>query len=65
MGWLGAILVLYGYYLNANMSPNSWLVWLVGNFFVGHYCLTKRAYPAAAMSFALMVMNIYGYVIWT
>ena len=65
MGWVGALLVLYGYYLNANMNPNSWLVWLVGNFLVGHYCLNKEAYPAAAMSFALMAMNVYGYVTWT
>jgi len=65
MGWVGALLVLYGYYLNAHMNSNSWLVWCVGNFFVGRYCLSKGAYPAAVMSFALMVMNVYGYVTWT
>lgn len=65
MGWVGAILVLYGYYLNANMDPSSWLTWIVGNSLIGYYCLNKEAYPTAAMSFVLVFMNVYGYMTWT
>jgi tetratricopeptide (TPR) repeat protein len=31
LGWIGASLVVFGYYLNANMYVSSWLVWTVGN----------------------------------
>ncbi len=64
LGWGGAALVLYGYYLNANMNDNCWPVWLVGNLMVGIYCLEKKAYPTALMSFVLAVINVYGYFKW-
>ena len=64
LGWVGAILVLYGYYLNANMNDSCWPVWLIGNIMVGVYCLEKRAYPTAVMSIILAIMNIYGYLKW-
>ena len=64
LGWLGATIVLLGYYLNANHCAESWLVWVVGNSCVGYYCLEKKAYAASAMSFALIILNVYGYVKW-
>ena len=64
IGWLGALLVILGYYLNANAIISSWLVWMVGNALVGIYSIYKRAYSTAVMSFIIMVMNIYGYVSW-
>tara|TARA_Y100000310_G_C20566812_1_gene755897 strand:- start:649 stop:909 length:261 start_codon:yes stop_codon:yes gene_type:complete len=64
LGWAGTILVLFGYYLNANMDSASWLVWIAGNLLVGMYCLNKKAYPTAVMSFILVFMNIYGYLTW-
>ena len=64
LGWLGAIIVLLGYYLNANHCASSWLVWIVGNSCVGYYCFEKKAYAAGAMSFALIIFNIYGYTKW-
>jgi len=64
LGWLGAILVLYGYYLNANMNDNCWPVWLIGNSLVGVYCIERGAYPTAVMSFVLVIMNVYGYINW-
>ena len=64
LGWVGAMLVLLGYYLNANMYASSWLVWIVANALVGIYCLNKEAYPTAVMSFVLVIMNIYGYISW-
>jgi hypothetical protein len=64
LGWIGALLVLLGYYLNANGSIESWPVWAVGNLFIGKYCLNKGAYPTAVMSFILVILNIYGYFKW-
>ena len=64
LGWLGGLLIFYGYYLNANKDPNGWIVWGVGNFLVGFYCFQKEAYATAFMSFALVLMNIYGYFSW-
>ena len=58
LGWIGALLVLLGYYLNANGSIESWPVWAVGNLFIGKYCLNKGAYPTAVMSFILVILNI-------
>ena len=65
IGWLAAFLVLFGYYLNANKHDECWLVWIVGNLLMGHYCHRKKAYPAATMSFVIVIMNMYGYITWT
>jgi nicotinamide riboside transporter PnuC len=64
IGWLGAGMVIFGYYLNANEYIASWLVWMVGNIMVGIYSLYKKAYSTAAMSFMITMMNIYGYIRW-
>ncbi len=65
LGWLGASLVLLGYYLNANKHQECWVVWVFGNVLMGLYCLNRGAFPAAAMSFAISAMNIYGLIMWT
>jgi len=64
VGWLGAGMVIFGYYLNANEYIASWLVWMAGNTMVGIYSLYKKAYSTAAMSFMITMMNIYGYIRW-
>ena len=65
LGWLGAVLILLGYYINANEFRESWLVWILGNTMIGFYCLNKKAYPTAVMSFILVFLNIYGYISWS
>ena len=64
IGWIGAGLVIFGYYLNANEYITSWLVWIAGNIMVGVYSVYKKAYSTAIMSFILTIMNIYGYIRW-
>ena len=64
IGWIGAGLVIFGYYLNANEYIASWLIWIVGNVMVGIYSIYKKAYSTAVMSFILTIMNIYGYILW-
>ena len=64
IGWLGAFLVVIGYYFNSNELTISWLIWIFGNSMVGLYSLTVKAYSTALMSFIIMLMNIYGYFSW-
>jgi nicotinamide riboside transporter PnuC len=64
LGWLGAALVILGYYLNANKFSECWGIWIMGNIFVGIDCYKKEAYSAASMSFIIVLVNIYGYISW-
>ena len=64
LGWLGAGLVIFGYYLNANQNISSWVIWVAGNAAVGFCSFHKKAYSTAVMSLILMIMNIYGYLLW-
>tara|TARA_R100000808_G_C2029631_1_gene74069 strand:+ start:336 stop:524 length:189 start_codon:yes stop_codon:yes gene_type:complete len=61
---MGAGLVVFGYYLNANQCLSSWLVWIVGNLCVAGYSLYKQAWSTALMSFIIALMNVYGYLSW-
>ena len=64
IGWVGAFLVVLGYYFNANGLTISWLIWILGNTMVGLYSLTVKAYSTAVMSFIITLMNVYGYFSW-
>ena len=64
LGWLGAGLVIFGYYLNANQNISSWVIWIAGNGAVGLYSIHKKAYSTAVMSFIIVIINIYGYLRW-
>ncbi len=64
IGWMGAGLVVFGYYLNANQCLSSWLVWIVGNLCVAGYSIYKQAWSTALMSFIIALMNVYGYFSW-
>ena len=65
IGWLGAFLVVWGYYLNANQCLSSWLVWIVGNLCVAGYSAYKKAWPTLAMSIIITIMNVYGFIQWS
>ena len=64
IGWVGAGLVIFGYYLNANCYVSSWVVWTIGNLCVAGYSAHKKAYPTLAMSIIIAAMNLYGYFSW-
>ena len=64
LGWLRAVLVVFGYYLNANLCLSSWGVWVIGNILVAGYSVRKKAYSTAVMSVVITLMNIYGYFKW-
>ncbi len=64
LGWVGVILVLSGYILNAQKMPSCWLLWIAGNSMVSAYCIKQKTYPTAVMSMLLVVLNVYGYSKW-
>ena len=64
LGWLGAFLVVFGYYLNAHYCLSSWLVWIIGNLCVAGYSAYKKAYPTLVMSLIIVAMNVYGFFNW-
>ena len=64
IGWIGAILVVWGYYLNANQHLSSWIVWVIGNLCIAGYSANKKAWPTVAMSVTIAALNIYGYFCW-
>jgi nicotinamide riboside transporter PnuC len=59
------VLIVLGYYLNANQMISCWPVWFAGNILMGTYCCLKETYPPAILSFAIAILNIYGYISWT
>ena len=64
LGWLGVILVLFGYYLMAKKDISAWITWFIGNILIGLYSYAIGAHPTVFLSFALVIMNIYGYLKW-
>lgn len=64
IGWVGAIFVVWGYYLNANQCLSSWLVWVVGNLCIAGYSAYKKAWPTLVMSIMIAALNVYGYFSW-
>ena len=64
LGWLGVIITLIGYYLNANRNIYSWLLWIVGNTIIGLYSYLIEVWPTVFLSAVLIIINIYGYFNW-
>ena len=64
IGWCGAGLILFGYYLNAHQHLSCWLIWFAGNVCVAGYSAYKKAYPTVVMSLIIAIMSIYGYFSW-
>ena len=44
-GWVSMVLIIMGYYFNANQNPVCWVIWFVGNIIMGLYCCEKKTYP--------------------
>ena len=65
VGWLGFLLILFGYYLNAKKSIFCFLLWIIGNSIYFIYGFIIDALPVMAMSIFILIMNIYGYYSWS
>ncbi len=64
IGWFSIALIILGYYLNANQDISCFVIWFIGNIFMGSYCYSKGTYPPAMLSFGIAILNIYGYLSW-
>ena len=64
IGWVATMLLLIGYYLNAQKKIISWIVWIAGNSTMLVYALLIQSNSIAFLSFILILLNVYGYVKW-
>ena len=65
LGWVGFLLILFGYYVNAKKKIYCFFIWGVGNTIYFIYGYIIDALPVMAMSIFILGMNIYGYFSWT
>ena len=61
-GYAGALLFIFGYYLNSNALGYHWGVWVIGNCLVGAYSIHKRARSTAVMSFVIAAFCLLGLI---
>jgi nicotinamide riboside transporter PnuC len=64
LGWCGVLLILAGYFFMAKKSISAWVLWFIGNIFMGFYSYIVGANPMVFLSFVLAIMNVYGYMSW-
>ena len=64
VGWLGFLLILFGYYFNAKKKLYCFYVWGFGNIVYIVYGYIIDATPIMAMSVFVLMMNVYGYYNW-
>lgn len=61
LGWIATILVLVGYWLNANSKHRiAMAVWIVGDMGWITYDVIRGIYPHLALSSIIIILNAYG-----
>mgnify|MGYP005991405103 CR=1 FL=1 len=65
IGWLGTVLIMLGYYLNAQKYKMCFIVWGLGNIVFLVYSYLINAIPQIAVSVFVLGMNVYGYKQWS
>ena len=61
LGWISTILVLVGYYLNANgYYKYAMMVWIVGDIGWISYDIIRGIFPHLALSSVIIILNLYG-----
>ena len=65
IGWLGFVGLIIGYILNAKKSITCFYVWGLGNILMMIYAVMIDSNPQVATAFAVLLMNVYGYIEWT
>ena len=64
LGWCGVLLILAGYFFMAKKDISAWVLWFIGNIFMGFYYYIVGANPMVFLLFVLAIMNVYGYMSW-
>lgn len=61
VGWLGTLLILLGYILNAKSKYMlAMYTWIVGDLFWISYDLVRGIYPHLGLSLVVIIINLYG-----
>lgn len=61
LGWIATILVLFGYWLNANGKYKmAMAIWIVGDMGWITYDIVRGIYPHLGLSSVIIILNIYG-----
>lgn len=61
LGWIATILVLFGYWLNANGKYKmAMAIWIVGDMGWITYDIIRGIYPHLGLSSVIIILNIYG-----
>ena len=65
VGWIGTVMIIYGYYFNAKKIKTCFIIWGLGNIAFLIYALLIDAPPQVAISIFVIGMNVYGYREWS
>ena len=65
VGWIGTVMIIYGYYFNAKKIKTCFIIWGLGNIAFLIYALLIDAPPQVAISIFVIGMNFYGYRAWS
>ena len=61
LGWIATVLVLAGYWLNANGKYSLAMgIWIVGDTGWITYDIVRGIYPHLGLSSVIIILNIYG-----
>jgi|LakMenEpi03Aug12_release.lakeMendotaPanAssembly.Ray.scaffolds.fasta_scaffold24705_8 hypothetical protein len=61
IGWVSTLLVLIGYWLNANAKYRlAMMVWIVGDVGWITYDIIRGIFPHLALSSVIIILNLYG-----
>ena len=65
VGWIGTIMIMFGYYFNAKKIKTCFIIWGLGNIAFLIYSYVINALPQLAISLFVICMNVYGYIEWS
>jgi hypothetical protein len=65
IGWIGTVMIIFGYYFNAKKIKNCFIIWGLGNVAFLIYAYLIEAPPQIAISAFVIGMNVYGYRQWS
>ena len=65
IGWIGTVMIIFGYYFNAKKIKNCFIIWGLGNVTFLIYAYLIDAPPQIAISTFVIGMNVFGYRQWS
>ena len=65
IGWIGTVMIIFGYYFNAKKIKTCFIIWGLGNVAFLIYAYLIDAPPQIAISAFVIGMNVFGYRQWS